>query len=138
MASDVKVHMKSVQKADDMADINQTETDGRLTVSSDRRFILRFDTTDDNGVTSTTVKTTDGSLITVVRSGVTNAKMEFDTDAPTPFLYKTPIGVLEFMLKTDEISLIMDEAPSLSLTMKYRLYSGGACVSKNSIDIACS
>lgn len=135
MAFDVKVHLKSVQKADNMADINHTDTSGRLTVSSGNRFLLRFDTTDENGTTSTTVKSKDGEHITVTRNGITNTKMEFDVNTPTPFLYSTPIGTLEFMMNTDEISLILDESPSMSLVMRYRLYSNGTMVSENRIEI---
>lgn len=136
MAFDVKVHLKSVQKADNMADINHTDTDGRLSVSSGNRFLLRFDTTDENGgVTSTSVKSTDGERITVIRKGTANTKMEFDADTPTPFLYSTPIGTLGFMLRTDEISLILDQSPSLSLIMRYQLYNNGEIVSENRIEI---
>ena len=135
MTADVKVRMRSVQKADDLADINTTETDGRLTVSSDKKFMLRFDTTDENGVTSTTIKSKDSDHITVTRKGITETKMEFDADAPTPFLYRTPLGTLEFMLKTYEISLITDETPYLSLILRYSLYNSGACVSTNSIEL---
>ena len=135
MSYEVKIHLKSVQKSNDMADINHTDTSGRLSVSSGSRFLLRFDTTDENGVTSTSVKSTDGKRITVIRKGISNTKMEFDADTPTPFLYATPIGTLEFMLRTGEISLILDEAPSLSLVMRYKLYNNGDMVSENRIEI---
>lgn len=135
MSYEVKIHLKSVQKSGDMADINHTDTSGRLSVSSGSRFLLRFDTTDENGVTSTSVKSTDGKRITVIREGISNTKMEFDVDTPTPFLYATPIGTLEFMLRTGEISLILDEAPSLSLVMRYKLYNNGDMVSENRIEI---
>ena len=135
MSYEVKIHLKSVQKSKDMADINHTDTSGRLSVSSGSRFLLRFDTTDENGVTSTSVKSTDGKRITVIRKGISNTKMEFDVDTPTQFLYATPIGTLEFMLRTGEISLILDEAPSLSLVMRYKLYNNGDMVSENRIEI---
>lgn len=135
MTGDVKIHLKSVQQADDTAEINHTDTEGRLTVSSDRRFLLRFDTTDENGVSQTTVKSKDGTHITVVRKGIAQTEMSFDPDSPTPFMYRTPVGALGFMLETDEIGLIMDEAPSLSLIMNYRLFNNGDCVSKNRIEI---
>ena len=135
MSYEVKIHLKSVQKSKDMADINHTDTSGRLSVSSGNRFLLRFDTTDENGVTSTSVKSTDGKRITVIRKGISNTKMEFDVDTPTQFLYATPIGTLEFMLRTGEISLILDEAPSLSLVMRYKLYNNGDMVSENRIEI---
>ena len=135
MSYEVKIHLKSVQKSKDMADINHTDTSGRLSVSSGSRFLLRFDTTDENGVTSTSVKSTDGKRITVIRKGISNTKMEFDVDTPAPFLYATPIGTLEFMLRTGEISLILDEAPSLSLVMRYKLYNNGDMVSENRIEI---
>lgn len=135
MASDVKIHMKSVQKSGDMADINHTDTSGRLSVSSGDKFLLRFDTTDENGITSTTVKSKDGEHISVVRKGISNTRMEFDVNSPTPFLYSTPVGTLEFMLRTDEISLILDESPSMSLVMRYKLYNNGNMVSENRIEI---
>ena len=135
MSYEVKIHLKSVQKSKDMADINHTDTSGRLSVSSGSRFLLRIDTTKENGVTSTSVKSTDGKRITVIRKGISNTKMEFDVDTPTPFLYATPIGTLEFMLRTGEISLILDESPSLSLIMRYQLYNNGEIVSENRIEI---
>ncbi|MDD6551861.1 MAG: DUF1934 domain-containing protein [Lachnospiraceae bacterium] len=136
MTSEVKVQLKSVQKSGDVADVNRTETNGRLTVSSDQRFMLRFDTSDENGVTSTTIKSKDSDHITVTRTGITQTKMEFSADSPTPFIYRTPIGTLEFMLKTTEISIIADQAPSLSLVMRYSLFNAGTCVSENSIELS--
>lgn len=135
MASDVKIHIKSVQKAGDSAEIDHTDADGRLTVSGDGRFILRFDTTDENGITATTVRSMEADRVTVIRRGLMNTKMEYDSYEPTPFIYSTPIGDLGFMLYTDEISLLLDEAPSLSLVMRYRLFSEGECVSENRIEI---
>ena len=56
MSADVKIHLRSVQKAGGEMDVNQTDATGRLTVSEDKRFILRFDTADEYGTTSTTIK----------------------------------------------------------------------------------
>lgn len=135
MSADVKIHMKSVQKAGREMDVNQTDASGRLTVSEDKRFILRFDTTDEYGTTSTTIKSNDSERIMVIRKGVSQTKMEFDDKTPTPFIYHTPMGTLEFMLKTFEISTIIGDEPSLSLTLKYTIYNAGAPVSENSIEL---
>lgn len=135
MSSEVKIHIKSVQKSGDSAEINHTDTSGTLTVSTGQRFILRFTTSDENGDTTATVRSMDGIHITVIRKGMVDTRMEYDTSVPTPFVYNTPIGSLGFMLETDEISLILDESPSLSLIMKYRLFNEGMCVSENSIEI---
>lgn len=135
MTSQVRVHIRSVQKSGGTADINHTETEGRLTVSPDRRFLLRFDTTDDSGTVSTTVRSTDGQRITVKRLGSVKTEMVFDTVSPTPFLYTTPFGSFGFMIRTDEISLIAAEEPAISLVMRYTLFNGGEPVSENTIDI---
>ena len=116
-------------------DVNQTDATGRLTVSEDKRFILRFDTVDEYGTTSTTIKSNDSGRITVTRKGASQTKMEFDDKTPTPFIYHTPMGTLEFMLKTFEISAIIGDEPSLSLTLKYNIYNAGTPVSENSIEI---
>lgn len=135
MSADVKIHLRSVQKAGGEMDVNQTDATGRLTVSEDKRFILRFDTTDEYGTTSTTIKSNDSERIIVIRKGVSQTKMEFDDKTPTPFIYHTPMGTLEFMLKTFEISTIIGDEPSLSLTLKYNIYNAGTPVSENSIEI---
>ena len=135
MSSDVEIHIKSVQKAGEETDVNQTDAAGRLTVSEKGRFILRFDTTDEYGVTSTTIKSDDSGHITVARRGAAQTKMEFDDNTPTPFIYHTPMGSLEFMLKTYEISLITGDEPSVSLTLKYTIYNAGAPVSENSLEL---
>ena len=135
MSADVKIHSRSVQKAGGEMDVNQTDATGRLTVSEDKRFILRFDTADEYGTTSTTIKSNDSGRITVTRKGASQTKMEFDDKTPTPFIYHTPMGTLEFMLKTFEISTIIGDEPSLSLTLKYNIYNAGTPVSENSIEI---
>lgn len=135
MAAEVNVQMKAVQKAAGQTDVNDTDATGRLTVSADQRFLLRFDTTDEYGVTSTTIKSNDSGHITVTRKGVTQTKMEFDDKTPTPFIYHTPMGTLEFMLKTSEVSVIMGDEPSLVLTLHYTLYNAGVLVSENSIEL---
>ncbi len=135
MSADVKIHLRSVQKAGGEMDVNQTDATGRLTVSEDKRFILRFDTTDEYGTTSTTIKSNDSERIIVIRKGASQTKMEFDDKTPTPFIYHTPMGTLEFMLKTFEISTIIGDEPSLSLTLKYNIYNAGTPVSENSIEI---
>lgn len=135
MSADVKIHLRSVQKAGGEMDVNQTEATGRLTVSEDKRFILRFDTADEYGTTSTTIKSNYSGRITVTRKGASQTKMEFDDKTPTPFIYHTPMGTIEFMLKTFEISTIIGDEPSLSLTLKYNISNAGTPVSENSIEI---
>ncbi|MGN0240519.1 MAG: DUF1934 domain-containing protein [Candidatus Weimeria sp.] len=135
MSADVRIHMKSVQKAGEETDVSQTDAAGRLTVSADQRFILRFSTSDEYGTTSTTIKSDDSGRVTVTRRGSSQTKMEFDVNTPTPFIYHTPMGTLEFMLKTCEISAVTGSEPSLSLTLRYTIYNTGAPVSENSIEL---
>ncbi|MQN02313.1 MAG: DUF1934 domain-containing protein [Lachnospiraceae bacterium] len=135
MTSDVNVHLKSVQKAGDTTDVNESDFSGRLSVSPDGRFMLRFESSEEGRSTKTVIKSMDSSHVTVTRSGLVTTKMEFDADAPTPFIYHTPFGSFEFMLKTFDISRFVGVEPSLELSLNYALFNMGDRVSENSIEL---
>lgn len=101
------VSITSVQDIQDEA--IEVVTPGRFYLEDDK-FIVVYEETEISGMNGTTTKITiHNDKVILSREGSTSANMEFQKSLQHVSMYKTPYGLLDMKIKTNDIYIAVNE-----------------------------
>jgi uncharacterized beta-barrel protein YwiB (DUF1934 family) len=143
MPKKVRIQFESRQEAEgDSADISQILEGDRYDKDGD--VYLRFEeNVDGAGVVKSTMRIRMGSEPTtggirrgtsvhITRTGAVKTNMDFKPGQDTMCTYSTPLGVLTFVISTDQLEIVVEE-DLVKVDISYDMYANGSQVSRNTM-----
>lgn len=100
------------------------EESGRI-VYMNHSYYIRYEETSEEETVPVTVKINPDGIVNLIRQGEQATRLTFDSEKPTQTQYKTPTGIMQIRIETNDLKVSYYDRPFAGrVSVNYELYLG--------------